>query len=69
MDRIKTIKPGDLDFVFSTDITQCNRAGLEISPDCPASYRRVIQEAVANKWLVPVAYMKESEYVWEELSQ
>jgi hypothetical protein len=45
------------------------RAGFEISNDCPRQYKLMIMEAIKNGWLQPIAYMKESEYVWEQLGE
>ena len=45
------------------------RAGFEISNDCPREYKLMIMEATKNGWLQPVAYMKESEYIWEVLGE
>jgi len=45
------------------------RAGFEISNECPRQYKLMIMEAYKNGWLQPVAYMKESEYIWEKLGE
>jgi hypothetical protein len=45
------------------------RAGFEISNKCPRQYKLMIIEAIKNGWLQPIAYMKESEYVWEQLGE
>jgi hypothetical protein len=29
----------------------------------------MIMEAIKNGWLQPIAYMKESEFVWEQLGE
>ena len=50
-------------------IVMAPRAGFEISNDCPRQYKLMIMEAIKNGWLQPVAYMKESEYVWEQLGE
>lgn len=67
MDRIKTLKSDDKDFRFVHKNVICSRAGFEISTTCPSDYRLIIGECINNGWLKPVAFMKESEYVWEKV--
>jgi hypothetical protein len=55
--------------MIDNGIVMAPRAGLEISNDCPRQYKSMIMEAIKNGWLKPVAYMKESEYVWEQLGE
>jgi len=66
---IKTIRQDDPDFQIDNGFVMAPRAGFEISNDCPRQYKLMITEAVKNGWLQPVAYMKESEYVWEQLGE
>jgi hypothetical protein len=66
---IKTIRKDDPDFTIINGIVMAPRAGFEISNDCPRQYKLMIMEAIKNGWLQPVAYMKESEYVWEQLGE
>jgi hypothetical protein len=64
---IRSIRQDDPDFQINNGIVVSPRAGFEISNDCPRQYKLMIMEATKNGWLLPVAYMKESEYVWEKL--
>lgn len=66
---IKTIRKGDTDFHIDNGITMAPRAGFEISNKCPSTYKFMIIEAINNGWLNPIAYIKESEYVWEKLGE
>ena len=66
---IKTIRKDDPDFMIDNGIVMSPRAGFEISNDCPRQYKLRIMEAIKNGWLQPIAYMKESEYVWEKLGE
>jgi hypothetical protein len=66
---IKTIRKDDPDFIIINGIVMAPRAGFEISNDCPRQYKLMIMEAIKNGWLQPIAYMKESEYVWEQLGE
>ena len=66
---IKTIRQDDPAFHIDNGIVMAPRAGFEISNDCPRQYKLMIIEATKNGWLQPIAYMKESEYVWEQLGE
>ena len=66
---IKKIRKDDPDFTIDNGITMAPRAGFEISNKCPSTYKLMIVEAINNGWLNPIAYMKESEYVWEKLGE
>jgi len=66
---IKTIRQSDPDFMIDNGIVMAPRAGLEISKQCPNNYASLIAECINNGWLKPIAYMKESEYVWEKLGE
>jgi hypothetical protein len=66
---IKTIRKDDPDFHIHNGFLMAPRAGFEISNDCPKQYISMVTEAIKNGWLKPIAYMKESEYVWEKLGE
>ena len=66
---IKTIRKDDSDFMIDNGIVMAPRAGFEISNDCPRQYKLMIMEAIKNGRLQPIAYMKESEFVWEKLGE
>jgi hypothetical protein len=66
-DKIKILRRGDPDFSFRVGKVSCPRAGFEISQLCPKNYKDLILEGIRNGWINPVAYMKESEHVWEKL--
>jgi hypothetical protein len=66
---IKAIRPGDPDFIIIDGFMMADRAGFEISNNMPYEYKLIIYECLKNKWLKPIAYMKESEYVWEVLGE
>jgi hypothetical protein len=57
------------DFYFSDGLVTYPRAGFEISMQCPVGYQEMIMTAFEKGWIKPVAYMKESEYVWDRLQQ
>jgi hypothetical protein len=66
---IKILRKDDPNFHIYNGIVMAPRAGFEISNDCPRSYKLMIIEAIKNGWLQPVAYMKESEFIWEKLGE
>ena len=62
------LRPGDADFTFSPNgVTLVPRASLELSPNCPKDYAYIIQQAVQNGWVKPVANMRNTEYLVEIL--
>ena len=66
----KTIRPGDDNWFFTTDdIVLVPRAGFEINPQCPREYKMIIAEYLDNGWLKPVAYIKESELMFDILTE
>jgi hypothetical protein len=65
---VKTIKQGEPDFHFCHDgVTLTPRASLEISPVCPSHMRLMIERAIVDGYLRPVAHMREDEFMWEKL--
>ena len=66
---IKMIRKGDKDFHIDNGLLMSPRAAIEISNKCPSQYKLMIVEAIRNGWVEPVAYMKDSEYMWEKLGE
>jgi len=66
--QIRTIKPGDKNFVITDGFTQANRAGLEISQRCPENYKDLILECIQHGWLKPVANVTERELLFMGLT-
>ncbi len=66
---IKTIRPGDSDFMIYNGNFMAARAGFEISQQCPNSYKKIIQECISHGWLKPVACIKDVDYTWEKLGE
>jgi len=65
----KEIKQSDPDFTMTDGIKLVPRAGFEISKHCPREYKLILVECINNGWLKPVSYIKESDYVWEKVSE
>lgn len=68
-DKIKIIRRGDSDFHMVIGAINAPRAGFEIASNCPENYKQLFMQAIEYGWLKPVAYMRESEYIWEKLAE
>lgn len=66
---IKILRKGDPNFVIDNGIVMSPRAGFEIDNACPNNYKIMLMKCIDNGWITPVAYMLESEYVWEKLGK
>lgn len=64
---VRTIRHNDPDFRMVDGFVHYGRAGFEINASCPAGYKQVIQECLANGWLRPVAYVKDYELMLDRL--
>jgi len=67
--KIKTIRPGDPDFIIVDGFMVADRAGFEISSSMPYEYKLIIYECLKNKWLLPVAHQPVHEHFMEELTK
>lgn len=67
--KIKTVKPNDPLWHITSGVTLTPRAGFVISEKCPREYKLIIADCLNNGWLKPVAYMRDDEYMWEELKE
>lgn len=67
--KIKTISQGDKLWMINNGLTVTPRAGFQISEKCPSEYRMILMQCIDFGWLKPVAYMRDDEYMWEELKQ
>lgn len=68
-DKVKIIRRGDSDFYILAGDWVYPRAGFEIDTNCPQNTKRFLIECIENGWIKPVAYMKESEYIWEKVAE
>jgi hypothetical protein len=46
-------------YMMTDGIMQVQVAGIQMTDDCPAAYRKVIAEAMYKGWLVPFAMIKQ----------
>jgi hypothetical protein len=63
----RTIRPGDSDFIIQDGLTVVPRAGFELTASCPIGYRDVIMMAINQGYLTPIATVRDSEYMWDQL--
>lgn len=69
-EKLKTLRPGDQGFTLVLNgFGLAPRAGFEIDPSTPLEFRVFLQECINKKYIKPVAYLKESEYIWDELKE
>ena len=67
--QIRTLKPGDPNFVITDGLVQANRAGIEISQQCPSNYASLIAECINHGWIKPIAHVTERELIFMGLSK
>lgn len=64
---IVNIRPGDDRWNITDGPIMSPRAGFEISHECPRDISRVIQHAIQQGYLKPVAYILRRELTYESL--
>ena len=67
--KIKTIRPGDPDWVIIDGFMVAHRAGFEIDSKCPSNVKQYILMAIENEWLKPIAYQPVHEEFMEKLTK
>lgn len=65
--KVKQIRAGDELWHIKQGLYLVPRAGFEINQSCPREYRMIISECINRGWLVPIAHMRDDEYIWENL--
>jgi len=66
---IRTIKNDDPRFNIVDGYVVAPRAGFEISERCPLQYKQILMQAIEHKWIKPIAYVKDTELMWETLGK
>jgi hypothetical protein len=64
----RTIRPGDKNFTITDGIMGTNRAGFEISEDCPDLYKNTLIRALNSGWIKPIAHVTERELIFMGLT-
>jgi len=67
--HIKTLRPGDPDFIVQDGFFVFQRASIEITEGCPAEYMQIIHRCYQQGWLKPVANMYDYEYTMDKLKE
>jgi hypothetical protein len=67
--QVRIIRQDERAFIIQDGLVLSPRAGFEINQACPQNYRNVIAECIEYGWLKPVAYVKDSELMWDTLQQ
>lgn len=67
--NFKKLKRGEPDFMMNDGIQVVPRAAVEFSELCPGNLILQVQDAIGKGWIRPVAYIKESEFVWEKVQE
>lgn len=67
--NIKTIRPGDPDWIITDGLMISHRAGFEISQRCPSNYASILAECINQGWIKPVAYQPVHEEFMEKLTK
>lgn len=63
-----TLKPGDKHFQIRDRFMMVDRAGIEISPQCPPAYARLVIDLYNNGWIRPIATVTEREMLFMGLT-
>jgi len=66
---LRTVRPGDSNWLLKDTVIVAPRAGFEIKNECPREYLSIIHECINNGWLRPVATVRDTELFWEEFSK
>ena len=67
--QIKTIRPGDPDWIITDGLMMAPRAGFEISNDCPYNHLQILQTCIDRGWIKPIAYQPVHEEFMEKLTK
>lgn len=64
---IKTLRPGDKNWLITDGLVCAQRAAFELSQDCPHEYALVLQKCIQNNWIKPIACVHDKELTWDSL--
>ena len=66
--QIRALKPGDNNFRIVDGLVVADRAGFEISNDCPYNHLQILQTCIDRGWIKPVAHITERELLFMGLA-
>lgn len=61
------LKSGDEGFMMNDGFTLVPRASVNISPFCPDNTKRMLKQAFADGHFTLIAYVKQKDFMWEQL--
>ena len=67
--KIKSIRPGDPDWMINNGLMMAPRAGLEICSSMPYEYKLIITECINKGWVRPIAHQHVHEEFMEKMSK
>lgn len=65
--QIHTVTEKDPVFTIYNGLTVCNRASLQITPECPSSAIFILHQALDKGWIRLASHMTEEEYLLAKL--
>jgi len=66
---VRMITMGEKSFKLTDGYMLFNRAGLVVSRNCPDEYKELLTRAMRLGWIQPVAYVRDSELMWDQLQE
>jgi hypothetical protein len=67
--NILTVRPGDAQWYVSDGLTMAGRAGMELDKNCPKQVVRMLEQALVQGWIRPVAHIYDYEAVWDTMNK
>jgi hypothetical protein len=66
--QVRKLTPKDEDFCIISGYAYYPRAVIAVNDNCPREYRSMIMTAMSKGWISAEAWVKDSEYMWEKLT-
>jgi len=67
--QLRRLTAKDEDFCIVSGFAYYPRAAITIESSCPADVQKIVQLAISKGWISTEAWIKDSEYMWEQLQQ
>jgi len=66
--QMRKLTPEDEDFCIILGHAYYPRAAISIRTGCPDDVQKIVALAITKGWITAEAWVKDSEYMWEKLS-
>ena len=66
--QVRKLTPKDEDFCIISGYAYYPRAVIAVNDNCPREYRSMIMTAMSKGWITAESWVKDSEYMWEKLT-